>query len=246
MAWWTRHWEDIRPQLKFEFAKWLLSQIATGATLGAVVGLYHYFRTTTTDWHGFVYVFVLSSVLLIALRWPRRKPSGQGSPPAPVEQKPVTTLVGQETTFLKVETFYKTYDNRLLLECESNIRAFSDKYEPGEERERFLIRYFASTLMVGIFEYIWIAIFRSQIRLLEALNKAPMVIQAAEVFYDAAQTQDNAAFYGGYPFSAWLSFMKTWLLVTEELNGILQITVRGREFLKYLVETGRTLNERYN
>lgn len=63
-------------------------------------------------------------------------------------------------------------------------------------------------------------------------------------FYDAA-VEANPHGYANYPFSHWLSFLKSWTLVRED-GTALSITVRGREFLKYLVDTGRDADQRFN
>ncbi len=84
---------------------------------------------------------------------------------------------GTENTesFLKAADFYKTFDNPLLTDLEKAVRTESEKYEPGNERERYLVRVIASVIAVAAFEMTYLNIFGSQLRALNDLNKSHAV-----------------------------------------------------------------------
>ena len=150
----------------------------------------------------------------------------------------------QTTQYARVEEFYATYDNQLLVECENGIRIESSKYKPGDDRERFLTRCAATVILLGMFENTWMGIFRSQLLALHELNKNPMKIESLMPFY-ASATEGNSALYSKYPFTSWLAFMKSTVLIRED-GDMASITVRGREFLKYLLHQGRSAEDRIN
>src|SRR5436190_957784 len=54
-------------------------------------------------------------------------------------------------------------------------------------------------------------------------------------FYDEAARQ-NPEVFKGYPFEQYLSFLEAQFL-TETKDGRMMITLAGREFLKYLIDT---------
>jgi hypothetical protein len=56
-------------------------------------------------------------------------------------------------------------------------------------------------------------------------------------FYEVAKVE-YPNFYENYPFDRWLGFLRAFNLVLERDATVL-ITVAGREFLKYLIATGK-------
>jgi hypothetical protein len=146
--------------------------------------------------------------------------------------------------YADVEAFYRTYDNHVLADIEALVRTQSDQYAPGDDRERFLVRFHSTVVLIALFEYIFILIFKSQILALHELNRGAIPIDDLHSFYDGAVVQ-NPAFYAGYSFNQWVSFMRSYALVTD-VGPDLAISVRGREFLKYLVETGKSAEDKEN
>ena len=143
-----------------------------------------------------------------------------------------------------IDNFYRTYDNAILIETERIFREQAERYQPGPAREKFLIRSVSTVAVLALFEETWLTIFRSQIHLLEALNFAPRSMEDVRGFYDLAATI-NPTLYGQYSFDQWLIYMRSQSLTLQQDN-IMYITIRGREFLKYLVETGRSAVQRFN
>ncbi len=86
-------------------------------------------------------------------------------------------------------------------------------------------------------------IFGSQILLLQALNvqREPVESQFLVTFYESAKNQ-YPDFYSSYTFESYINFMKTVGFINTE-HGKYFITVLGRGFLTYLVETGSNLRK---
>jgi hypothetical protein len=143
--------------------------------------------------------------------------------------------IANPAPFRDVDEFYRTYDNRLLTETEGLIRTESDKYDPSQ-REKFLIRLLASVVTIASFERTWLTIFRSQLNALHDLNIRIRTHDELRRHYEEAAKVYPQIYVEGSSFEMWLGFLKTSVLVREYGPTQIEITVRGVEFLKYLVE----------
>lgn len=143
-----------------------------------------------------------------------------------------------------VEDFLKkVYDNQLLREAEEGIRTHLESLKPVnvEERERFLLRNFAATVILRAFDRIYYDIYGSQLAALQFLNDfrgAQVTLENLRPFFEEA-CKKHPELYINDRFERWLGFISTAGLVRLD-NNIFSITVRGKEFLKYLVDQGRT------
>jgi len=77
-----------------------------------------------------------------------------------------------------IDAFYLTYDNTLLVDVENNVRTQLTPYTVAQDRERFLIRSYATLSIVASFEYLWLHIFRSQFRALHYVNGGPVDVES--------------------------------------------------------------------
>jgi hypothetical protein len=137
--------------------------------------------------------------------------------------------------FLKVEDFYRTYDNALLRESEQAIGGEAAKYSPGEDRERFLLRTNATLFWIGVFEITHAVIFGSQLKALHDLNtraEGMTVDELRPYFEQGLQTVPSE--YRDRTFDAWLAYIRDGVLIRQTADRV-WITVRGQEFLKYLI-----------
>jgi hypothetical protein len=140
----------------------------------------------------------------------------------------------------------EAFDNQLLLEQERAIEADLDTRGVKDVNERLEIvkKFLAATQIVGWFENTYRIIFGSQLNALQRLNSStPTGLSKEQLkpFYDIAVTI-SPEYYENYTFENWLQFLASSLLITTAGPNI-AITVRGREFLKYMVEMGHTLNK---
>lgn len=140
-----------------------------------------------------------------------------------------------------VEEFLRTFDNPLLVEAEALIlKDLKDrKLEAPADRERALVRSLASTNILAHFERVYGLIWASQLASLRYLNPRDSGAEISDltILYESAKA-DYPLWYDSYSFERWLGFLKAVNLVTEQ-NTRVFITVAGREFLKYLIATGK-------
>ena len=131
----------------------------------------------------------------------------------------------------------KLFDNRLIREIEEKIKAeFKTMEHTREEKEELLIKMCASERIAHLFDRIYNTIFGSQIFALQHLNTyvgTSVNISEVEPFYDKVKTQYPRI----YPFENWLRYLESTGLILRKDDGVL-ITIRGQEFLKYLIDMG--------
>jgi hypothetical protein len=111
-------------------------------------------------------------------------------------------------------------------------------YPKADEREAFYVKIIGIGLQALAYTETWHLIFKSQLLLLKALNQKVLQFDEARTFYDAA-AREYATEYATDTFDRWLEFMRSQFLITQE-GARIAITQRGRDFLKYLVHTGRS------
>lgn len=169
---------------------------------------------------------------------------------APLDQALPTHDVVREQ--LALETLTAGFASQVLLLQEQNIR--SDLGTHGltadTAAEKVLVKHLAGTQIALRFERVYSLIYRSQLLALRWLNAQPDGVHGDALlpFY-----QDGVkawpALYVGYDFRAWLSFLAgNGLLAESDASAAaddeaspfgLVITVLGREFLAFLVHSGR-------
>jgi hypothetical protein len=213
----------------------ILGSFGVGTALKAYLQTYTKMNPVwiTPIWLGATTVVVIVAMYVIP-RWPTKKEGG--SPQDIVVRK-------EPEQFKDVEEFYRTYDNALLRETEDNVRKESVKFQAGNDRERFITRWFAAITIGFYFENVWLRILGSQIRALELLNHHQVTIDELRVpYHDASQKYPIE--YTSFPFETWYWFLTTEGLVRQD-GLTVSITVRGREFLKSLVQYGRSASDRW-
>jgi len=140
-----------------------------------------------------------------------------------------------------VDEFFRSFDSPLLIEAEQLLLKDIEgrKIERGADREKALVRALASTNIVLHFERVYSLLWASQLACLRYLNPRDQGTEVAEIvpFYNLAKA-DYPTWYENYSFDQWIGFLQAVNLVVERDSRVF-ITVAGREFLKYLVESGK-------
>jgi hypothetical protein len=80
---------------------------------------------------------------------------------------------------------------------------------------------------------------------LTELNQKILRREQLQPYYDKA-AQASPAVYANYPFDEWLNYMKSQLLILEHPGQTFEITVRGKDFLKYMLHFGYSAENRKN
>ncbi len=140
-----------------------------------------------------------------------------------------------------IQDFFKEYESPLLLEAEAKIleELKVRNIESPTDREKALIRSLASMHLISFAEKVYSVIWHSQVNLLRSMNSNNIGLEFDQVhpFYDTAKS-NYPHMYVNYSFEQWLNFLASFnLIVTGDARWF--ISVAGREFLKYLVATGR-------
>jgi hypothetical protein len=76
-----------------------------------------------------------------------------------------------------------------------------------------------------------------------SLNKKVLRIEEIEEFYKAA-AQQYPKEYAGRSFDLWMNYLTGYSLILKQPANSIGITIRGKDFLKYLIHWGRSANDR--
>lgn len=138
----------------------------------------------------------------------------------------------------EADALMRQFDSALLRETEDRVsEELGQRNLSGAEAVPVLIRHYASVLIAFQFEQVYRIIWGSQLSLIQYINTSPgQPTEAVRAFYNIAAST-YPAWYQGYSFERWLGFVKDQLLLRED-RGLVNITVRGREFLLYLTRSG--------
>lgn len=182
---------------------------------------------------GAILIFVTRKPLRVLI--PRVKRAGRKG----LEFEPREQSVEAPTGIEAAQKLMHSWDNQLLVEQEAVVRAFFEQsgITDFDEREKLLIRITAAATIQTMMEQIYNEILGSQINALRTANQhvAGAARAALEPHLTAAKTTWGDAM-SDFTFEAWVSYLQGRLLVVED-DGQWKVTVRGREFLKYLVDT---------
>ncbi len=151
-------------------------------------------------------------------------------------------MIAPSTTFDAATFFKNAYNSALYKEIEDNFRAAAAQNQPND-REGFYLKIIAAGIIGYAFDIVWAYIFKSQILLMTELNRRALSLAEVRTYYDKAAS-DNPERYAAYSFDQWMEFMKSHVLLTHLPNGLVAITERGKDFLKYLLHWGRSADQR--
>jgi hypothetical protein len=137
----------------------------------------------------------------------------------------------------------KSFDSIVLLDFETAIKKDLEIRNLDDKKAIIILsRHLAATQLALRFEQIYISIWGSQINLLKHLNtRAPRgdtKESIKSIFYDTAEMLYPEV-YNLYTFEAYIDFLISNTLVLED-NNMFKITNLGRDFLIYLVQTGKS------
>ena len=233
-------WEKIKNALEWvhltRVAGEILLAIASAGTFRTVL-----LRITSLskDSASIIAAFVGGSILLGIAWWRRRT---NASRQKQTLQNATNTLVTSPTIFNVNMFLSQAYSSTLQQETENNVRAMVNQTQPTD-REAFYVKFIATGIIGYIYDIAWAYIYRSQVLLLLELNRRIMPLAEVKTFYEKAAS-DNKSAYADYSFSQWLEFMKFYILIIQHESEMVEITLRGKDFLKYLVHWGRYADDR--
>jgi hypothetical protein len=184
---------------------------------------------------GLVFIFVFKKAIF-SLLMKIQKISKEGIQTGSIIQT-------QENTKSSADELMKAFDSVVLLEGETLVK--KDLESRGLDDKKaidILSRHLVATQLALRFEHIYSNIWGSQINLLKYLNGRVPYGDTAEniksIFYDSAAIIYPEV-YNNYPFETYLYFLTSKTLIIRADN-IYNITNLGRDFLIYLVQTGKS------
>lgn len=115
-------------------------------------------------------------------------------------------------------------------------RQFAD----AAEREAYVIRLAAEAQRAMLFEYFYSLIYGSQLAVVQLLNSGPQDVAALEPFYQRGK-EVAPHVYETYSFHQWLAWMEITAQLIRRNGDAVEVSMLGREFLKYIVGRGYSL-----
>jgi hypothetical protein len=233
--------KDTLDWLQRGVALWqILVALGLGESVNAILrGATHLPSSVITP----IWLFVSAAILWILPRIVSRRaqPQPQGVSSGAALQVGQVGLDTRVEQFIKGgEEIYKKNTGAMVQEVESLIQRVMASFNNSKDRDGFLIRFISGGLLVVLHDYTWNTIYLSQLNLLQELNTKPaMILTDIKPFYDAAV----AAYpdrYKDYSFEQWLAYMRGQNIILQD-GSVVQITVRGKDFLRYIVQEGHSL-----
>jgi hypothetical protein len=225
----AKQWADIKGNVK-----WDLIKLAGASVITLSYIVLQKVRHMQLDWWVIGGLFVVS---LLAFLYLGRH--GSVSQQLTGTQRGSSALITPTSNFNLEEFFRVSFNSIMIPEAETNVLASIQKYKP-EEREGHLVKIIAIGVSSYEHQITWLTIFRSQILLVTELNaKGFMSFNGVKGHYDTAANQWSD-FYVNYPFEQWLSYLRNRKLILQHPNNSFEITVGGKDFLKYMVHCGYT------
>lgn len=234
------NWRKVKTFLEWaRLAKFVFDLAVAGFSLNLVKKLLSYVPHLSADWARII-SYVVGAIVLYALLWwqERRKAPTQ----EPAEQKSASNTLLNSSTFDATAFFQQSYVSTMDAEIKNNTRTAAELNNPGD-RETFYLKLIAIGLPAFTYDVIWAYIFRSQVLALLELNRRILTVDQLKAFYDKAAAESPER-YANYTFDQWVEFLKSNLLLILHPSGMVEVTVRAKDFLKYLTHNGRYADDR--
>jgi hypothetical protein len=157
-----------------------------------------------------------------------------------LETHPPQLLQKESEDRLPTKDFMREFDNAVWRAQEDLIKKdLEDKNLSIEGKINYLTKKLAVTSLARSFEFIYSSIWGSQIQILKLMNSQNGVpIEVIKPFYDLASNNYPVVFTN-YPFEKYMDFLAVHGLILKK-NDLSFITEYGREFLAFLVYTGKS------
>jgi hypothetical protein len=254
LTWMVRQYRDIKGNLKWAML------VATWWFVVALARKLLYMVPSIPNWAVTLILLCLSVIVFIwlATSGPARLIKTVASPPltaavtpaaaAPAQLLPtfpsLSALYGQppQITFSPNEFFRTAYYSPLTAEVENNIKVIAHNYQ-ANDHEGFYSRFIGVGLTAIMHEMSWAYSFKSQMLLLMEMNRRGGLIPIADAktYYDKAVAECPKVF-ANWSFDQWLEFLKREQLLIQHPTNMLEMTHRGKDFVKYLAHWGRDLS----
>lgn len=123
---------------------------------------------------------------------------------------------------------------------ESKVNAL----ESPKDKIEILHKYSQALYLILTFERLYNSIYGSQLDILERTNTHTENKETLKRFYVSA-IKTYPEFYSNYTYDQYLEFLISQDLIIFNEEGNCSITWLGRDFLKFIIDTGKSLNKFY-
>jgi len=239
MGWFRNQYSELRSH-----AKWELVRLVGAAMFALAYPVLQGLRHLAWDWWVLSGLFVASFVLLMFIGR-KGRPSQLNATPGQASTAPffpaVSTLVpGVPAPTFDVNAYFKhAYYSPLTAESEKNITVIAKQNQP-DDPAGFMAKFIGVGLVAYLHDVTWFTIFKSQFLMLLDINAKNgfLSLTDAKVYYDRA-VAEYPRIYSNYSFDDWLGFMRQQELLLRHASNMLEITFKGKDFLKYSTHWGR-------
>lgn len=147
--------------------------------------------------------------------------------------------------FNAAKYFQAAHQSAWTADVEKRIRVAAEQNSSLFSAEEFYSKFIGIGLVSYLHDITWAYIWKSQILFLAELNRQNGIapISTARTFYSHGAT-DAPGFYTNYTFDQWLNFLQTQNLIIKHPSDMLEITLRGRDYLSYSTHNSRTADQR--
>lgn len=186
----------------------------------------------------------ISMYLLTLVRhlWPKKKTSASN------RQNAAALVINPTETGLPAdvdikEFFRLAYRTPLEAEVRKNFYLLARQEQP-KDIEKFYLEFIGIGFVAVAYDNIWWPMYGSQLAALIEVNRNAGLVPLSKVkgFFDQAEREFQKEYKrDGITFDAWLSYLTRNLLVIRHRSDMVEITVKGKDYLKYLTHFGRGL-----
>jgi len=226
---------------------YLLVQIAVGIGVGKIAkAMLMSFSHISPIWVTPIWWLVSGLTIWLLVFFGNKRSSKKSIQEATGQDAPTTLVTTtSDPTFDAKEWFRLAYISPLTTEGEKNIRIIARRNQP-DDREGFLARFIGVGLVAYLHDLTWAYIYKSQLLMLLEMNRKGgwMSLADAKIYYDQAVIA-YPAIYSNYSYEQWLDFMKQRQLFIHHPSNMLEITIHGKDFLKYLTHWGNYPDARH-
>ena len=241
-SWLGKQYADIKGN-----AKWDAIKLIAGLAIGAAYLLLQKIRHLEYDWWVAGGLFIVSIILIFYLGRDRKEGAKSLQSPSR-DNTPNTAVAVNPNQPFNAGEFFRTayYSPQLQAETEQRFRNAANQEQPNE-RESFYLKFISAGLLMYNYDTIWLSIYRSQLEALLDINRNNGILPLARVrtHFDQAEAANSELFKkSNTTLDIWLAFLTSRQLLIRHASDMIEITIGGKDFLKYLLHWGREPHQR--
>ncbi len=230
------------------YLEWLehgktLADLLIAAGGGTIVrAALHRFTQIPSEWITPIWLLSAGILMLLLVRLGKgmgRMPNGQQGTSL-IQTSSTKGLTVPPSDMWNYQEFFRTaYISPLQAEIEQRFGTAANAAEPNN-REAFLLKVLGIGAVAYVYDTVWWSIYGSQLLFLLELNRRQGLLPASKAreYYEKPKS-DFPNIYSTYAFDSWVTYMVSQVLIVRHPSDMIEITQRGKDFLKYLLHWGK-------